>query len=86
MGVLLKELAVELIFVFCCAASVSLGAADAAIEAVREHLGVRKQFGKYLKEFQVGHNLIKCNVFICFNMKRHQSTHSYSNTRAKNTR
>lgn len=33
-------------------ASVSLGAADAAIEAVREHLGVRKQFGKYLKEFQ----------------------------------
>ena len=34
-------------------ASVSVGAADAAIEAVKEHLTVRKQFGKQLKEFQV---------------------------------
>ena len=34
-------------------ASVSVGAADAAIEAVIQHLSARKQFGKQLKEFQV---------------------------------
>ena len=34
-------------------ASVSLGAATAALEATREHLHVRKQFNKALKDFQV---------------------------------
>lgn len=33
-------------------ASVSLGAATAALDAVKEHLGIRKQFGKSLKDFQ----------------------------------
>ena len=35
-------------------ASCSLGAAQASIEAAREQLEVRKQFGSYLKDFQVG--------------------------------
>lgn len=39
-------------------ASCSLGGAQAAIEAARDHLAVRKQFNTLLKDFQVSsHNL-----------------------------
>ena len=47
---------VVLVIVTCVAASVSVGAAHAAILAARDHLGIRKQFGKPLKDFQVTNN------------------------------